>query len=43
MNKLLSIVAILGIAAALPQTSPATPEEDLKAYLKHLMEVMILP
>jgi sulfur-oxidizing protein SoxA len=35
MNKLLSIVAILGIVASLPQTSVATPEDDLKAFQEY--------
>jgi sulfur-oxidizing protein SoxA len=35
MNKLLSIIAILGIVASLPQTSVATPEDDLKAFQEY--------
>ena len=35
MNKLLSIIAILGVVAWLPQTSVATPEDDLKAFQEY--------
>ncbi|WJW76184.1 sulfur oxidation c-type cytochrome SoxA [Thiohalobacter sp. IOR34] len=32
MKKLLSIVAVLGLVASMPQTASATPQEDLKAF-----------